>query len=101
MLCPRGQRAQRELRAGTNETRWYCHGCSASGNIIDAVYYLDGKAIAGQGWLQTVKDLCDEFNVPFPELQDLTPEQQRETEIYRAYDKAAQLILSMKKSDRV
>jgi DNA primase len=86
---------------GTNETRWYCHGCSAGGDAIDAIHHLDGKATAGPGWVQTVKDLCDEFNVPFPELQDLTPEQQRESDIYRAYDKAAQLILSMKKSDLV
>jgi DNA primase len=84
-----------------NTNLWKCFGCSASGDVIDACIAIEGKPNAGAAWVsETLLYLADQFGIPVPVI-DMSPEEQRELDIYRAHAQASRLLLTMKPSDAV
>ena len=74
------------------------HNCNSGGNIFDLVHYTDDLPLSGPGWLNvTLRKLCEEFGIEYNiDEQALTPEERQEQEVYRAYEKASQIIVDGK-----
>jgi DNA primase len=79
------------------------HNCGAGGDMLDAAHFTDGLPLSGPGWLsETLPRLCAEFGVELRyENKEVTPEQQREFDIYQAYERACRLVVTGKRSDLV
>lgn len=88
---------------GTEDTKWHCHGCGSGGDLCDACHYLEGRPQSGPGWYkETFLYLCEEFNVKVNgEDKTLSEEDMKQLQIDQAFAKAARLLLTQKKSDRV
>jgi len=57
-----------------DKTMFKCFACKASGDIFDALYYLEGKDIKGDNFVEAVKYLCNKFNIQYEEI--VTEEEQ-------------------------
>jgi len=78
---------------GTESPRFFCHGCGRSGDIFDAVKFLEKKPKLGIDWVEnTLKYLAEKYGVEV-KTADLTEEQVYELDTYRAYRAAAELIV--------
>ena len=64
---------------------WKCFGCGAFGDVLDAYAILEGRPIAGPQWIKsTLLPLAQAFGIPVGD-SELTEEEQKEFEIYRAH----------------
>jgi len=88
---------------GTEERLWHCHGCGVTSDIFDSCHYLEGRPQNGVAWFkETFCYLAAEFNVEVPRFdRELTPEEEHEMLVDRAFERAARLVLSMQHSDMV
>ena len=78
-----------------NRHFFHCFGCGASGDIFTAAHMLEGKPVAGPGFLlENVKHLADMFGVPMPEIR-LSEEERYDLDVYRAYMAAAEVVSRM------
>lgn len=63
------QNQQKEPTAGFpnkhDKTIWNCFGCGAKGDIFHAAYYLEGRDLNGQGFIETLTHLADMFGVSY------------------------------------
>lgn len=74
-------------------TNYYqVHNCKASFDIFDTYAILEDTPKEGTGWLLgTFLPLCKRYNVPV-EMEELTEEDKYKYSVYRAYERAAQII---------
>lgn len=83
----------------TDEPRVYCHSCSRSLDLFDAVQILENKPALGGEWVQdTLKYLADRYGIPV-QTTDVTDEQIYEIDTYRAYRAAARLLSTYEPSE--
>lgn len=72
--------------------RFYCHGCGATGDIFDAVHFLENKPVAGPAFTtETIGYLGKMFNVEV-QYTEPTEEEIYELDTYRAYKYAHDYI---------
>ena len=77
--------------------RFFCHGCRSTGDIFDAVHFLEGKPITGHAFMsETLEPLCEQFGVEL-EKTELTEEELYELDTYRAYRYASDYITGWEK----
>lgn len=87
---------------GTDDTEWWCQVCQVGGNVCHMCHYVENRPRSGAGWFtENVCYLAKLFNLDIKPERELSGEEQRKAEIYRAYADASRLLMTMKKSDRV
>lgn len=59
-----------------------CFACRATGDIFDAVHYLEGKDIKGDNFLEVVKYLCKKFDIKYEETLSYEEEFFRNTSLF-------------------
>lgn len=77
-----------------DEIRFYCHGCGCTGDIFDAMHFLEGKPIAGNAFMhETLTKAAEDYGVEV-ERTELTEEEIYELDTYRAYRYAYEEVTS-------
>lgn len=56
---------------GTNQTIWHCFACGERGTIVHAAYWLEGMAVRGPDFSETVRTLCDRYHVRYEDDEQL------------------------------
>ena len=75
-----------------DRTHFHCLGCGITGDIFDAVHFLEGKPIGGMGFItDNLLYLGELFNVPI-ELAELSDEDAFKINTYNAYKKTAEIV---------
>lgn len=78
----------------TGNPRIFCHGCSRSLDLFDAVKIFENKPLSGPEWVSdTLKYLADKYGVPI-QTRELTEHEIYELDTYRAYKTATTLLKS-------
>jgi len=76
----------------SNGEQFNCFSCGAKGDILTAAHFLENKPINGQGFItENVMYIAEKYNVPFSTVE-LTPEELRLRDTYRAYEDAGDII---------
>lgn len=89
------------LIANAQNKLFHCFSCLTSGNIFLAAHYLEGKPLAGRGFISdNVLPLAQRFGIDIPKLE-LTDEQLKEIETYRAYNDACLIVKNSEFSEAV
>lgn len=68
-----------------DKTVWNCFGCGAKGDIFHASYYLEGRDINGQGFIETLIYLADMFGISY-EVDE------RQEDILRLHENLSKII---------
>lgn len=81
---------------------FHCFTCLVSGSIFLAAHYLEGKPLAGPGFVtDNVIYLAKKFGIDVPSMGDLNDEDLHEMELFRAYQNASYIIKNSEFSQKV
>lgn len=80
--------------AKSDFSKWHCFGCGESGDIFDAVKYLEGLPSDGPDFIEkTVIPLAERYGIDV-KIKEPTEEEKYRFECYAAYKKAASYVAS-------
>lgn len=83
---------------GSSAPLVFCHSCGTVADTFTAATLLENKPASGPEWLtETLYYLAKKLNIDIPEIE-LSDEERREMDAYRAYQDAAGIIVSGKLS---
>ena len=79
----------------SDDEHFYCHVCSATGDIFNAVHFIEGRPISGEGFIsQNVAYLADMFKIPYLVAEE-TEEKIEEHRVVSRVSELLELVATM------
>lgn len=81
------------LIPSSGDRAFHCFGCGVAGDIYVAAHLLEGKPLTGPGFItENVLYLARRFDLPVPEMPELTPDEVLVMDTLSAYQHAALVV---------